>query len=112
MYFLTRLGKAQEGHQGGLHQRKDKAGMKEAIEVADHLSGKEDHPQDQEGPVNPRGEEADRQGVEAALPEGGANPPDDEVGQSHLGIGIVMTSIREVTRRGKHRKETQIRMWT
>ena len=109
MYFLTRLGKAQEGHQGGLHQRKDKAGMKEAIEVADHLSSKEDHPQDQEGPVNPRGEEADRQGIEAALPEGGANPPDDEVGQSHLGIGIVMTSIREVTRRGKHRKETQTR---
>lgn len=109
MDFLTRLGKAQEGHHGGLHQRKSKTGMKELIEVADHQSDKEDHPQDQEGPVNHRGEEADRQGIEAALPEGGANPPDDEVGQSHRGIGIVVTSIREVTLRGKHRKETQIR---
>ena len=109
MDFLTRLGKAQEGHQGGLHQRKDKTGMKEVIEVADHQGGKEDHPQDQEGPVNPRGEEADRQDVEAALPGGGANPPDDEVGQSHLDVGIVMTSIREVTRRGNRIKETQIR---
>lgn len=108
MDFLTRLGKAQEGHQGELRLRKDKTDMKEAIEVADHQSGKEDHPQDQEGPVNPRGEEADHQGVEAALPEGGANPPDDEVGQSHLGIGIVMTSTKEVTQRGKRRKETQI----
>ena len=77
--------------------------MKEDVRAADHQK-EEDHRRGQEGIANHQGEEAAHHGTEARE----ANLPNGEVGLDHLGIVAVVINTKEVTLKGKHKRETQI----